>query len=328
MTDSQINDDQQSRMERVHFVVDDTPHACWDWELQKKNLEFLRGIDPHYFEYVVSSNMEHLERDQKHYAALNLRIAYSQSLETLFALLMSLVQAPHCSLGWMLSYRDQLPALVSKINNGEPVLTRFQVKSVTWQSLSQFAHRHLKKDDEAKKAWVVKGFGDCWSRFASDFTKHELTNEYHSIKHGLRTSLGGFTMAAGAETTPGEPVNPEAMQSLGGSDFGTSFFLRERIGNDKINFRPKPHDRNWLPDCLANAVILTSMSITNVISCLRILNGDDPTNCQFKNPVEERAFWEPWSKSTGVTDSSFDRSLGPEHITPCSKEEILRSYEG
>lgn len=36
-------------MERVEFVIDETPYACWDWDLRKKNLEFLDGIDADYF---------------------------------------------------------------------------------------------------------------------------------------------------------------------------------------------------------------------------------------------------------------------------------------
>ena len=36
-------------MEYVKFVVHENPYVCWDWELKKKNLEFLEGIDPEYY---------------------------------------------------------------------------------------------------------------------------------------------------------------------------------------------------------------------------------------------------------------------------------------
>src|SRR5262249_14056086 len=99
-------------MKGVPFVIDETPYVCWDWELKEKNLEFLRGIDSRYFQYVVESNIEHLEGEDKHRAALSIRLAYSHAIETLFALLGALVQAPTCPLGWLLSYRKELPEIV------------------------------------------------------------------------------------------------------------------------------------------------------------------------------------------------------------------------
>jgi len=94
-------------LEPVKFVVYDTPHACWDLELRRKNLEFLEGIDAEYFRYVAEMNVTHLESDNKHRAALALRLAYSQGLETLFALLGARIQAPHCVIGWMLAYENK-----------------------------------------------------------------------------------------------------------------------------------------------------------------------------------------------------------------------------
>jgi hypothetical protein len=36
-------------MQVIKFMVDESPYACWDWELERKNLEFLEGIDSEYF---------------------------------------------------------------------------------------------------------------------------------------------------------------------------------------------------------------------------------------------------------------------------------------
>jgi hypothetical protein len=120
-------------MTGIPFVVDETPYICWDPDLQRKNLEFLRGIDSKYFQYVVESNIEHLEGDDKHRAALAIRLAYSQALETLFALLGALVQAPTCPLGWMLA------SVVTKISKGEAILSR-HAPAITWQTLSCNVH--------------------------------------------------------------------------------------------------------------------------------------------------------------------------------------------
>ena len=108
-------------MQVVQFVIDETPYACWDWELTRKNLEFLEGIDADYFRYVAETNGANLEGEDKHRAALSLRLAYSQGLETLFALLCSAVQAPQCVVGWMLSYKnEELQQLVQKITESYP----------------------------------------------------------------------------------------------------------------------------------------------------------------------------------------------------------------
>jgi hypothetical protein len=56
--------------------------------LQKKNLEFLEDIDADYFSYVAELNAARIEdADDKHRAALSLRLAYSQGLGLLAFLL-------------------------------------------------------------------------------------------------------------------------------------------------------------------------------------------------------------------------------------------------
>ena len=91
-------------MESIKFVINDIAFACWDWELGRKNIEFLEGIDSEYFAYVANLHIMHINDDEnKHRAALSLRLAYSHGLETLFALLCSAVQAPQCTIGWVLN---------------------------------------------------------------------------------------------------------------------------------------------------------------------------------------------------------------------------------
>jgi hypothetical protein len=88
-----------------------------------------------------------------------------------------------------------------------------------------------------------------------------FVSEYNSIKHGLRTGFGGFSMAIGPEAVPGEPAPPEAMHSLGGSEHGSSFFMprtfvehprekdkRPKLGhgrNKQFHFRLRRQALNW-----------------------------------------------------------------------------------
>ena len=315
-------------MKAIHLLVDKRPFTCWDWELEKKNLEFLEGIDSEYFLYAAEQNIPNIEGENKHRAAISLRLAYSHGLETLFALLCSAVQSPQCSIGWLLNYRNfELISVVKKIATGDFVHTRFKDQKLSWKKIAKFIHHNLGHDKEKKKM-IVEGYGKIWTWMASEFTDENFTLEYNGIKHGLRVSPGGFEIAIGPEETPGVAAPPEKMVNLGGSDFGSSYFVKECITNTpKINFRPRRHARNWNPYNIANRLALISMSIKNVISWLRIINGVDPSRCEFSNPIELDHFEEPWKECVGLNHSSFDLIIEKEHIRPFHKEDILASYE-
>lgn len=313
-------------MQRVLFVVDEDPHACWDLDLSDKNLEFLQGIDAGFFEYTARLHAGQLDGDEKLRAALGIRVAYSQGLETLFALLCSGIQAPQCVAGWMTSYwPSQLVSLVRKISARQVVYSRLNGGIATWESMSAMVHRYLPYDAD-KKQWIEDGFARFWARLAHEFTDELLSEEYNAAKHGLRTKLGGFALAFGAEKSRGVQPPPETMELIGESEFGTSFFRRQPI-TDRLNFRLRRVCRNWDPVNLGTGLLLISMSITNVASFLRIVNGEAPNKCRFENPEEPAAFDEPWKRAVGVEDLSIDLILNPSDIRPCRKEEILRSYE-
>jgi len=316
-------------LEFAKFVVNETPYAFWDLELKKKNLDFIEGIDATYFRYVAESNLPYLKGDDEQRAALALRLSYSQGLEALLALLCSLVQSPECVVGWMNSYKTiELKDLVRKISRHEDVYSRLKGKPVTWASLAQCVHSNL-IFDEYKLNWIQKGFGKLWEGFAADFLEEGISDEYNGAKHGLRTRPGGFYLAVGREDTPGVPAPQERMQTIGGSEFGTFFFTRETIiQRNRINFRLKGHSRNWNPENLAKGLLLLSISINNVSSCLRVLNGAQRDKCRFITPATEEAFEEPWKHSAGVDSVDVDVTIEPLHITPLTKEDILKTYKG
>jgi len=315
-------------METLKFVIYETPFACWDWNLREKNIEFLEGIDADYFSYVANLNLGHVNDEDRHRAAVSLRLAYSHGLETLFSLLCSAVQAPQCAIGFILNYRNtDLLNLVKKISNKEPVYTKFRQTPVSWGSLAEHIHSGLAYEEE-KKVWIQRGFGKLWSWFANEFADENMTLEYNCIKHGLRARPGGFDLAVGREDTPGIPAPSENMVSLGGSAFGSSYFVKEFVATrDKLNFRPRRHARNWSIHNLANGLILISMSINNVVSWLRSVNGVPMNKCRFMNPVSEDRFEEPWKESVGVNHASMDLVITAEHVIPSSAEDILQSYQ-
>ena len=152
--------------------------------------------------------------------------------------------------------------------------------------------------------------------------------EYNSIKHGLRARPGGFHFAVGPENIPGVPAAPEKMMSLGSSTFGSSYFVKEDIiPSDTCNFRPRRHSRNWSPHNLANGLTLLSMSINNVICWLRAVNGVQLNKCRFENPTTKEIFDEPWKEHVGINHINMDMIIEKEHITPFSRDDILRTYK-
>lgn len=316
----------ENTLRYVPFVVNEKPFACWDWNLKQKNLDFLNGIDTEYFKYIAETHGNNLNNKNKHRAALALRIAYTQALEVFFALIGSMIQAPNCIVGWMLSYTNSdLRMVINNINKQKTIYSKFNWDIIEWVKLAEFVHSFIPAD--LQKNWIPSKVGALWSRFSKEFLDKKNILEYNSAKHGLRTSLGGFVFSIGVEKEPGKPAPIENMKSIGGSEFGTSFFYREFIfNNNKVNFSPKNQSLNWNPENLANGLFLISLSINNVISALKIANGVDPKTCQFLVPDTEESLELPWKHVIGATAFNFNVEINPKLVRPITKEDILQSY--
>jgi len=316
-------------MQYSKFAIDEAPFCVWEWDLHERNLAFINSIDPAYFAYLANAHGQGLETDgQKQHAALSLRTAYLHGLETLFALLFSAIQAPDCIIGWLHKYhvRD-LRSLIKKVETWQPILSKLEIKPISWETISDTIHVALSLEDKEKEKRVKAHFATAWQRFASDLADDKIGLEYNSIKHGLRARAGGFRVAIGIEDTPGVPAPPERMHSLGGSEFGSSFFIPEKIGDNKLHFRVRRHSRNWKPENFVYGLHLISLSLQNILSFLKVINGVDAATVEFSWPSDESHFEESWRSVAGVTSMGMDTIIMPEHITPFSKDEILTVYK-
>lgn len=313
-------------METVTFAVNERGCAFSDWDLLKKNIEFLEGIDPGYYSFIASTSLEKLNGEDKHYAALSLRISYYQGLETLFALIAATVQAPKCPLGWMLAYENyELKNVVRKISSESDIYTRLRLDYVSWERLATLIHSYVNVEENEKKS-VSEKFGFAWRGLASDFldTNHEA--EYNSAKHGLRVKSGGFSLSFGKTDVWGVSAPPEKMECLGGSEHGTSFFIRTKISeHDKVNFRPNRISLNWHPQNLLYGLELISASINNVVAFLKFLNGVEPAQCSFLR-LDDDCFDKPWEMDVGPISWNCNMTLEPCHVHLFSKKEIIDSY--
>lgn len=138
---------------------------------------------------------------------------------------------------------------------------------------------------------------------------------------------GGFTLAMGVEEAPGLIAPREAMQSLGGSRFGTTFFVGERVGTTKQHIRIRRTSVNWSPEALLQRLGLISMSISNIVGSLRCELGADPTEVNFLRPIPSSAFDEVWRAEPGVRSTGMDTIIQIAESDECSKDELLAILE-
>jgi hypothetical protein len=318
------------------LIVNERPICIWDTDIAARSIDFLKSIDPTYFEYCADTHLGNISEDEpedkvSQNASIALRAGYSQALETLFALLFSLIQAPYCPYAWIYEYKNQeLYELVNKIREYKPILSPWDKSTFTWQSLADFVFSWFVIEDKEKEKKVKEGFSQLWSMFASQFSDEIFEKEYNSIKHGFRAHAGGFWFAMGKENKQGFPAPLESMRLMGSSKFGTHFLISEKIGNSGQNIQVKSVHRNWNPEDLAWGLHLAAMSISNVQAALQIINGTPADKTQFHYPTDIETFGEPWKRSVqiGVTSLiGFQIEIHPEFIEPFTKKEILEKFK-
>lgn len=314
------------------FVVDERPLCLWDEDIKHKTLEFLESVDPSYFEYMMNVHLQSMSetnessefagKDLQH-AALALRTTYSQALETLFALIFTAIQAPWCVPAWINAYNNfELRNLVDKVHSEQSVLSVSDIEVFSWTSISEFLYSRLDLEDKEQESSLKADFARIWSCFALDFLSKEYAREYNSIKHGLRTRSGGFEIKVGIPDEPGVPPSAEEMMVLSSSKFGTSYLISEKIGDWKHHIRLKKELRNWNVENLAQRIELAAMSISNVQSALKLMNG--VSEAQFKFPSNLSIFnWRP--DFMNVTISEIN--IAPDFIDPFTKEQVLSRYK-
>jgi len=303
-----------SRMQRVCFVVGERPHCIWLADPIGRNVEFLRSLDSGYFEYLARLHSEQLAGDSRMAAAIALRLAYSQAMETLFALLCATVQSPMCVFGWLGRYSNgELRATVEKISRGDDLMTVVRERPVTWESLSQRVHAGVIAGDEEKQSWLVAGYECAWARLASDFLDAKVRDEYNCIKHGSRAIPGGFSFKFG-EWAPA------------GSEYGSRFFAVEEVEKGSHNFFVHLNGLNWSPVKLAERLHLISASISNVVNWLLLLFGQPITPGVFRYPDDPQGFQSPWDDGIQATTMDFRYGFVKSSIRLLSRDEILGEY--
>lgn len=314
------------------FVCDVTPFAVWSLRMEEENLQCLNSIDPDYFKHISAANKLLLESENRHYASVQLRTAYSMALETLFALIGCVVQAPHCPAGWLLCYHSGgLYNLIRNITNRQPILTMLQAP-LTWEILAKVTMPLAYRDD-AHRQEVQSKVARFWSSLAVEWVKSEFTAEYNSVKHGLRAGMHGSTMAMGLEDSPGVAAPPERMVVFAQSEFGLHFYVPEEIFSDssagkrdKLNIKLVDVNNNWNPERFVVLLELLAMSINNVIAYLKLQSGARGSDLQWQIPEDMSIFDNLWQYRAGTSRFAIGSNWDMTGLKPFTKADVEAYY--
>ncbi|MCJ7481574.1 MAG: hypothetical protein MUO31_01265 [Thermodesulfovibrionales bacterium] len=321
-------------LQHSYFIVGERPFCLWDDNIKKITLEFLDGLNPQFFSYIANS-LENKSDDENNsdsqQSALLIRMIYSIALESFFALLASAIQSPYCVPAWINLYKPfELKNIIEKIHNEKPILTCLNAETLSWSSISILLLSCLVLEDKVKESEIKTGFAQLWTSFASEYLETGFSDEYNSIKHGLRVHPGSHKVFMGIQNKIGEPVPIDKLELISKSDFGTSFLKSEAIGENKHHQRLKRFRRNWSPIEMAKKLILLQMSIANIQSSLRILNGVPSDKVQFEWPEDFVNPEDSVSRTStiGLTSTSGPNMvIKPENIIQYSKDDILKHYK-
>jgi hypothetical protein len=310
----------------VIFPVDTVGMCCWASDLDQRNRDFLTSIDYRFFEYTARLHSQQLAGESRQQAAIALRVGYHHGLETLFTLLGAALQAPDCVVGYVPQLRaSQLKNLVDRFSRRDHSLMRLELDEYSWAGLSRCINRFPPASDPDRQ--LAERFGSLWARLAHDFLDETNQQEYNSIKHGFRVQAGGFSLAIGIEPAFGVPAPPETMRLIGKSEFGTSFFVPKGIPGgsrrQSLNFQVRHMSLNWNAPAISAALILIAMSINNVVSYLKVLNGVPSGDIHFIVPEDSGLFDEPWRNPPGTTMFGLDEVLTENDIEVFSEKEIM-----
>ena len=285
------------------FAVDEKPWCVWDPGLEEENDRFLRNMSANYFAFLADQYLARLDSpEDEANAAIALRASYHHGLEAMFGLLGAFVQAPGAVIAWLPKCSNQtLRTLVARVSDEGTLLTQAGRQRVSWKVLARTIHRCAFTEDEPQWATADR-YAKLWSRLARAFVDEKYTWEYNSLKHGLRVTGGTFTLKRGREHQFGVAPPDDEMVTLGISKFGNLFMMIEPLcagdgAPDSSHVRLRRQRVNWNPVAMGQALRLVSMSIQNILSALRIANGEEPETLRFDRPGDPAFFEAPWLHS-------------------------------
>lgn len=310
-------------MQSSIFAVNDSPYCLWEVDVADRNRTFLDGLDPEYFSYLLET---YIETEDEKRGLIALKIGLHHSIETLFSLLGAFVQAPDCAYAWIAKCSNaDLRTFVDRVTRGDAsLISKLRLPNITWESVASAVFNTYQPGTE-RQAQTIEGFASLWRSLSHELLDQSAIDEYNALKHGFRIRSGGFALAVGAEHTYGVPPPDSEMQMIGKSDHGATFLKIENIAGSRLgpHIRSRQTSVNWSIERVILQFQLVGMSINNVVSGLKVLNGYPAGTCKFLRPQEDADFDKPWNYSVGVTSANFDYVLDEDRLPPVTKAELL-----
>jgi hypothetical protein len=305
------------------FTVNDSPYCLWEADVVDRNRAFLDGLDPEYFSYLLDTYME--TEDEKR-GLVALKIGLHHSIETLFSLLGAFVQAPDCAYAWIAKCSNaELRTFVDRVTRGDAsLISKLRLPDITWESVASEVFNTYQPGTE-RQAQTVERFASLWRSLSHELLNQAAIDEYNALKHGFRIRSGGFGLAVGVEHTYGVPPPDSEMQMIGNSSHGATFLKVESMAAGRLgpHIRSRQTSINWSAERVILQFQLVGISINNVISGLKVLNGYPAGTCKFLRPQEDTDFAKPWQYQVGVTSANFDYVLDEDRLPLVTKAELL-----
>lgn len=311
------------------FAVNEKARCYWDTDLQGKNAEFIRGIDPGYFRYLAATHSENWDGgpEERAHGAMAVRSAYHHGTETLFALLFAGLQAPDCVVGWMQEYvTGDLRDLVGSVGGEVPRYLRIRPDTWTWEGIARsvFAPCYGRADDVDEVAAL---FGRFFSRLAREFLSKRHADEYNSIKHGLRLTPGATEMNIAFQMED-KPGTFGGFKPLIEGKHGHRFYVRNVIARSgrARHLSLRQSFVNWGPEGMCADLGIISVCVHNVRTWLLIVNGhrdgDLTYNTYNREVLLERI------RTTETSSGTEDPGLTAGNLKEngFDEEQILRFY--
>jgi hypothetical protein len=311
--------------DRHILFVGTKAYGVWHSELPRRNAAWLRAFDPAHFQYLAGVHKRRLRSTHAQDAALALRTAYGIGLESFFALVGAMVQAPHAAFVWLDLYQlDDLRQVVRSFRGGKAVPKLF-LPPLSWSALSEEVHGSL-NEAKVRERWV-KPFADFWERAAADFLDLSSTAEYNAVKHGFRVQAGGFALAIGRQDAPGVPAPRGRMSRLDSGGFGGRTMRTQRIGRHRSDFGIVTESRSWDPEAYAVRLNLLAMSMNNIVMKLRALAPHAPSETGILlRPHKAKDFESAWESRATLTSFKMASNIRHEDIDPTTETEVAATY--
>lgn len=310
-------------MQQAIFAVGDEPYLLWEVDVAERTREFLDGLDPEYFSYVLHA---HMETDDEKRAAVAIRLSLHHATETMFSLLGAFLQAPDSPYAWLARCSNtELRGVVKRISEGDrTLLSKFKLSGMGWEQIAAVIFSMFEPGTDRQRL-AIEGFSKLWRGLAGELLAEANIEEYNATKHGFRTRPGGFKIEFGPASPDGLPPPDSEMTLLGESDFGAMFYKVERIkANGGQHLCSTRVATNWSLQRDILLLQLSQLSIQNTVSALKVANKYPPSACKFVWPSGEDDFTRPWTHSPGVTNMTFSSMMNPAAVPNVTKAELLK----